>query len=380
MKTRPRAKAIAATMLVLAATAGCSPKDDSKAQAATPASITLTAEQKQHLRFYTVASSRYHRTIDTTGLVDFDNDQATSVLAPFSGPVAKLLVEPGQKVAKGQPLAIVDSPDYAAAASAYAKALATAQTSRKLADADKDLLQHQGVSEREAQQAQTDAANAEADRDSARKGLVALNVDPKTLKDIEQGRLHSQIEGVIRAPIAGTVVERLITPGQLLQAGTTPSFTIADLSRVWVMAQIFGSDLASVRVGDQARIVADTTAHDVTGTVENISALVNPDTRSVQARVAVDNRDDLLKKQAYVHVVIEARRESEGLLVPVSAILRDDENLPFLYTVQRDGSFARRHVTLGVRAGDRYDIPSGLRTGDRIIVDGALFVQFMQSQ
>ncbi|MDB5741461.1 MAG: family efflux transporter, subunit [Alphaproteobacteria bacterium] len=365
-------------MMVLVA--ACSPKDDSKPPAGTPANATLTAAQQQHLRFYTVTTSRYHRTIDTTGVVDFDNDQATSVLAPFSGPVTRLLVEPGQKVAKGQPLAIVDSPDYAAAVSAYSKALATARTNRKLADADKDLLQHEGVSEREAQQAQTDAANAEADRDAALKTLASLNVDPRTVKDIEQGRLHARIEGVIRAPIAGTVAERLITPGQLLQAGTTPSFTIADLSRVWVMAQIFGSDLASLQVGDQARIVADTSAHDVTGTVENISALVNPDTRSVQARVAVDNRDQLLKKQAYVHVLIQARRESEGLLVPVSAVLRDDENLPFVYVVQQDGSFARRHVTLGLRAGDRYAIPAGVRTGDRIVVDGALFVQFMQSQ
>jgi len=380
MQTRSPCAAVAATLMVLAAMVGCSPKDDSKPAASTSANITLTAEQKQHLRFYTVASARYHRTIDTTGVVDFDNDQATSVLAPFSGPVTKLLVEPGQKVAKGQSLAIVDSPDYAAAASAYSKALATARTNRKLADADKDLMQHQGISEREAQQAQTDAANAEADRDSALKALVSLNVDPQSLKDIEQGRLHARIEGIIRAPLAGTVAERLITPGQLLQAGTTPCFTIADLSRVWVMAQIFGTDLASVRIGDQARIVADTTSHDVAGTVENISALVNPDTRSVQARIAVDNRDDLLKKQAYVHVLIQARRESEGLLVPVSAVLRDDENLPFLYVVQQDGSFARRHVTLGLRAGDRYDIPTGLKAGDRIVVDGALFVQFMQSQ
>ena len=97
-------------------------------------------------------------------------------------------------------------------------------------------------------------------------------------------------------------------------------------------------------------------------------------------RVAVDNPQDILKKQMYVRVLIHSRQESNGFLVPVSAILRDDENLPFVYVVQRDGSFARQHVTLGYRADDRYNIPSGLKAGGRIVVDGGLFVQFMQSQ
>jgi cobalt-zinc-cadmium efflux system membrane fusion protein len=79
-------------------------------------------------------------------------------------------------------------------------------------------------------------------------------------------------------------------------------------------------------------------------------------------------------------VRIQARQQSSGLLVPVSAILRDDENLPFVYVVQADGSFARQHVTLGSRNGDQYLIPDGIKSGDQIVVDGAIFVQFMQSQ
>jgi membrane fusion protein, heavy metal efflux system len=274
----------------------------------------------------------------------------------------------------------VDSSDFAAATSAYSKALETARNARRLADMDKDLLQHNGVSQREADQARTDAANAEADRDAALHALVALNVDPQVIKDIQQGRPLSRIEGMIRAPIAGTVAERLITPGQLLQAGTTPSFTIADLSRVWVMAQVFGSDLAAISVGDRADIETGMTAPNLAGRVDNIAAVVNPDTRSVVVRVAVENPQDLLKKQMYVRVRIHARQESGGLLVPVAAILRDDENLPFVYVVQRDGSFARRPVTLGYRAEERYEITAGLRAGDQVVTDGGLFVQFMQNQ
>ncbi|MDQ2802402.1 MAG: efflux RND transporter periplasmic adaptor subunit, partial [Pseudomonadota bacterium] len=183
-----------------------------------------------------------------------------------------------------------------------------------------------------------------------------------------------------RAPISGTVAEKLITPGQLLQAGTTPCFTVADLSRVWVMAQISASDLASVRVGDTAQVETGIESTRLGGTVANISALVDPDTRAVIARVVVENPEGLLKKQMYVHVRIEARQPSNGLLVPVSAILRDDENLPFVYAVQSDSSFARQHVTLGPRTGDQYVIPEGLKSGDRIVDDGAIFVQFMQIQ
>jgi len=376
----PRAGTLMA-MAAVALLAGCSPRSDSDQKAAATANgVTLTSAQRQNIRITTVARSNFHRTIETAGAVDFDNDQATSVLAPFSGPVAKLLVSPGDKVRKGTPLAIVDSPDFAEAVTTYRKAVSTALTLRKLADMDKDLLQHNGVSQREATQAETDAVSAEADRDAALQELVSLNVEPQTIRDIREGRPVSHIGGIIRSPLAGTVAEKLITPGELLQAGTTPCFTVADLSRVWVLAQIFGSDIASVSVGDSAEVDTGIAAGKLPGKVDNISTLVNPDTRSVIARVVVENPGNLLKKQMYVHVQIRSRAESAGLLVPVSAILRDDENLPFVYVTQPDGSFARQHVTLGTRTGDNYEIPDGLKGGERIVVDGAIFVQFMQNQ
>jgi cobalt-zinc-cadmium efflux system membrane fusion protein len=383
---RPRngARILAGAMLgaaLLASLAGCAKPSDRKADAAaaTPSLVTLTPAQLQHIRLYTVAPAAFRKTVEASGVVDFDNDQATSVLAPISGPVSRLLVGPGQLVRVGDTLATVDSPDYATALSTYAKALATARTARQLAEADKDLAQHNGISAREAQQAQTDAANDEADRDAALQALVGLNIDPQAIKDVQQGRLAPRIEGKIRAPIAGTVVERLITPGQLLQAGTTPAFTVANLSKVWVMTQIAGSDLGSVAVGDPASIETGV-GPAVTGTVDNIAALVNPDTRAVVARVVVNNPGGVLKKQMYVRVKVQSRQASNGLVIPASAVLRDDENLPFVYVVQPGGGFARRPVTLGYATGDQYEIPQGLNAGDRVVVDGAVFVQFMQNQ
>jgi len=372
----------AAVLVLIAAvfTCGCSSKNYGDSQTVKAGNITLTAAQRQNLRLYTVVMSKFHQGIDATGVVDFDSDQATSVLAPFSGPVSRLLVSLGDHVKQGDPLAAVVSPDFAAAVGAYRKALATARTDRRLADLDKDLIQHQGVARREADQAETDAANAESDRDAALQALISLNVQPETIKDIQEGRPTPRPEGLIRAPIAGTVVERLITPGELLQAGTTPCFTVANLSRVWVMAQIFGSDLASVTLGDSAEIVTGVGTKTFSGRVDNISALVDPDTRSVNVRIVADNPGNALKKQMYVHVLIQARQETTGLLVPVSSILRDDENLPFVYVAQSDGSFARRHVTLNHRLGDQYEIGDGLSPGDHIVIEGGLFVQFMQNQ
>src|ERR1035438_6127477 len=379
----PRALAVAAmAVATIVSSTGCSPKVDNNAQisSVTVSNVTLTVAQREKIQLHTVVPSKFYKTTETTGTVDFDNDQATSVLAPFGGPVSRLLVSIGDQVRAGDPLAEVDSPDFATAISAYRKALATAQTLRRVADMDKDLIQHNGVAQREEEQAQTDAANAEADRDAALQTLVSLNLDPQVIKDLQAGRPVSRPGGMINSPIAGTVVEKLITPGELLQAGTTACFTVANLSRVWVMAQLFGSDLASVNLGDPAEVVTGIGSNNFSGRVDNISALVDPDTRAVIVRVVVDNPGDFLKKQMYVRVQIQAKQESTGLLVPVSAILRDDQNLPFVYLVQPDASFARQHVTLSYRAGDQYDIAEGLKSSDQIVTDGGIFIQFIQNQ
>ena len=356
--------------------AGCGKSENAPAN--TGSNVTLTAEQRHNIILTTAATGRFRRSVDTTGIVDFDNNQATAMLAPFSGTVAQLLVEPGQAVRKGDALAKVVSPDYASAVSTYRKTLVTAQNARKLADLDKDLLAHQGVSAKEAQQAETDAASAEADRAASLQALQALGVDPSVIRDTREGRDTAAAEGIIRSPISGTVVEKLIQPVQLLQASTTPVFTVADLSKVWVMAHVFDTDLAAVHTGDTAQV--NGAGKTLNGRVDNIAAEVDPNTRSIAVRIVVDNPGDFLKRQMYVQVRINDRQEAQGLLLPVSAILHDDENLPYVYVEQGDGSFARAHVNLGYRSGPSVSILSGLRPGQRVVTDGALFLQFMQQQ
>jgi cobalt-zinc-cadmium efflux system membrane fusion protein len=347
-------------------------------QAPSGANVRLTDDQRRNIKLSTVASGRFRRNVDTTGVVDFDNDQATAMLAPFSGTVSRLYVQPGASVKKGDALAAVVSPDYANAVSTYRKALVTARNARRLADLDKDLLAHQGVSAKESEQAETDAASAEADRDAGLQALQSLGVDPELIRDTEAGKATASVEGTIRSPITGTVVEKLIQPGQLLQAGTTPVFTVADLSKVWVMAHIFDADLGSVHLGDTAQVTG--AGRGLNGTVDNIAAEVDPNTRSIAVRIVVANPGDFLKRQMYVAVRIQDREQTPGILIPVSAIMRDDQNLPYVYVAEADGSFARARVTLGYRSGDEYAISAGLRPGQQVVTDGALFLQFMQQQ
>jgi cobalt-zinc-cadmium efflux system membrane fusion protein len=360
--------AIAALALLLAA--GCSSSPDADASATNVvANVKLTKAQRAHIQLYTVVPVGYRQRIEAPGTVDFDNNQATAVVSPFTGPVTRIFVALGQPVAKGQALAAVASADVANAVAAYRKAAVGAANARRVAAADRDLAAHNGISAREAAQAETDAASAEADRLAAFQALASMGASP-----------GSGLSGIIRAPVSGVVVEKDITPGQLLQAGSSAAFTVANLSQVWVLAQIAPSDLSAVGFHDAATIDPGNGTGPFHGTVENIGASVDPNTRAVVARIVAPNPGGLLKKQMYVDVSIESGRVSTGLLVPVSAVLRDDQNLAFVYLALPDGSFARRHVTLGYSDSQNYDVTSGLASGDRVVSNGALFLQFMQSQ
>jgi cobalt-zinc-cadmium efflux system membrane fusion protein len=376
MRNKPAMLTLAAALLL----SGCSSgKDEADTAPPVATNVRLTAAQRSHIRIESVAAGAFSRTVTAPGTVDYDNDQATIVTSPFNGPVTRMLVSLGQHVAKGQPLALVESADYAAAIGTYRKAVVAAANARRVADADRDLAAHNGISQREAAQAQTDAASAAADRDAALQALVALDADPGTIRGIQAGRNPGHAAAVIRAPIAGTIVDRPVTPGQLLQPGN-PVITVANLSRIWVLAQVPNGDVAAIGLHDPATVDAGPGIGTFHGSVDNISASVDPNSRAVIARIVLANPGALLKRQMYVDVSIRSARTVTGLQVPVSAVLHDDENLPFVYLALPDGSFARRHVTLGARDGQRYEIAAGLAAGDKVVVDGAIFLQFMQNQ
>lgn len=356
---------VIATACVISAS--CARKDSEAAPADT------TAQALRGVRTEPVTLSAFQRTVDATGTVAFNQNLSTQVLSPISGPVSRILVTVGDRVNPSQAMATVSSPDFAADVSALRKADATARNTQRIADLDAQLFKNDAIARRDYEQAQTDAINAAADRDAAIQQLRALGVDDKTIAAIREGQGVPNLGGVIRSPIHGTVVEKLVSPGQLLQT-STPCFTVADLSNVWVFANVFETDLPSVHIGDSADVVTGN-GPPLPGRVDYIAALVDPNTRAVSVRLEVRNPGEVLKRDMYVRVAIHAHAPARGILVPVSAILRDDQNVPFVFVKRADGTFSRQQVQVGLRIGDRQEVTAGLTPGQSIVVEGGLFLQ-----
>lgn len=344
------------------------------------AGFSVTPAQRARLHLVTVQPTRYQPVVQTTGTVAFNGDRSTPVLSDVSGPALRIFVDPGAVVHRGDPLATVSSPDFATAVAQFRKAQSASGNLSRIATLDAQLFKNDALARRELEQAQTDAAAAAADRDAAIQQMRALGVGATEIADIVNNRSTAPLVATIRAPIDGTVVERLISPGQLLTAGTTQAFTVADLSTVWVLASVFPDNLRDVAVGETADVVTDASPTPLTGRVAYIASLVDSASNAVSVRLLVPNRGLLLRRGMFVRVGIHAAREQTDILVPVSAVLRDEQNLPFVFVAAPDGSFGRRRVTLGQQVGDQYALRTGLAPGDQVVAEGALFLQFAETQ
>ena len=375
-----RSLTIGATMITACSRADSKPSAADSSAAGSAAGFTIPAAQRARIHVIQVALTVFRPVVSTTGTVAFNGDHSTPVLAPVSGPVSRILVPLGAQVAQGAALATVSSPDFAAAVAAFRKAENSYRQLSRVATLDEQLFNTDAIAHRDVEQAQTDAAAAAADRDASLQQLHALGVDAATIAAIQAGKSVGPVEAVIRAPISGTVVEKLINPGQLLVAGTTPTFTVADVSSMWVMANVFESDLAAVRKGASATISTDAGKYPIPGVVDNVADLVDPNTKATAVRIVARNPSGLLKRDMFVRVAIQADAQQSGFLVPTSAVLRNEENLPFVFVALPTGGFNRRQITLGPRIGDGYQVLTGLTAGDKVVTEGALFLQFAESQ
>jgi cobalt-zinc-cadmium efflux system membrane fusion protein len=373
-----------ASLLIVAVVVGGCSKSGSARPADSASGRTgaflLTEDQRARIHLVTVQPTPFRPTLEATGTVAFNGDRSTQVLSPISGPAQQILVNPGAAVNKGDALATVSSPDFAAAVAQYRKSESTYLNAKRIADLDEQLFKNDALARRDLEQAQTDLASAAADRDAAIQQLRSLGVDEAQIEAVKDNKLTAPLQATIRAPISGTVVEKLISPGQLLQAGTTQCFTIADLSTMWVLANVFPSDVSDVAVGEQADVITDASATPIQGRVDYVAALVDPESKAIAVRVLAPNMGRVLRKDMFVRVAIHATHEHMGLLVPSTSVLRDEENLPFVYVSAPNGSFDRRQITLGSRVGDSYEVTSGIKSGDKVVAEGALFLQFAESQ
>ena len=337
--------------------------------------FTIPQDQMSHVQVVTVQASKLTRTLRLTGAVAYNAFSTTPVITQVGGPVAKILVVPGDRVKRGQPLLEVSSPDYSLLLAAYLKARDVFRVANKNYERAQDLFAHHAIADRDLLQAESDRIQAQADLSAAEEGMKILGI-PKP-EDLEKSPISAQIP--LLAPIGGEVVERLVSPGQVMQAGTTQAFTISDMSTVWVMANIYQGDLAYVKDGDQATITTDSYPDKFSGKISFISPALDPNTRTLQARIVVDNPGGKLKKDMYCVATVTAGTISNAIAVPDSSILRDDENQPFVYVATSSNQFGRRQVDIGQSENGQTQILKGLSPGDKVAANGSLFLQFANS-
>jgi cobalt-zinc-cadmium efflux system membrane fusion protein len=175
------------------------------------------------------------------------------------------------------------------------------------------------------------------------------------------------------------VVQKLVSPGQLIQAGATTCFVLSDVSSVWVQGHVFDRDLPSVHLGDAVEQTNPSFAQPFHGTVSYIGAIVDPATRTTPVRIVTRNPGSLLKKDMFVNAVIHTRTQKNVLTAPVSAVLHNEQNEPFVYVQVQPDQFAQRLVTTGAQQDDQIEIVNGLKDGENVVSQGSIFLQFANS-
>ena len=269
----------------------------------------------------------------------------------------------------------VSSPDYAQLLDSYLKAEDSYRLAQKYYTRAQELYQNHAIAQRDLEQAESDRNQAQADLNAAEQSLKILGI--KNPSDLAKAPSSAEIP--VLASIGGEVVERLVSPGQVVQAGQTQAFTISDLNTVWVLANVYQADLQYVRSGDEVVVQTDAYPNAFHGRISYISPALDPNTRTLQARIVVDNPGEKLKKDMYCTVSVTAGVFHNALAVPNASVLRDDNNQPFVYVQSDATQFSRRDVELGDAEDGRTQIMKGLSAGDKVVGDGSLFLQFANS-
>jgi len=368
--------AMTAIMLAFAGCEGSSTNAAANAKKSeNPELFTIPPEQMSHVQVVKVQPTTLTRTLRLTGAVAYNGFRTTPVITQVSGPVSRVVVVPGQHVQQGEPMLFVSSPDYSQLRTNYLKAKDAAALAEKAYARAKDLYDHKAIAEQALEQAQSTEVQANGDLVATLAALKVLGVkDPDELV-----KAPPSFEVPVKAPIGGVVVEQDVAAGQLIQPGTTQCFMISDISSVWVLVNVYQKDLPYVRVGDVVTIQTDSYSQEFHGRISYVAASLDPNTRTLQARIDTGNPGEKLKKDMYVTAIVNAGTLPNAIALPDAAILRDSENQPFVYAATSAGQFGRRSVTLGESLNGQTEITSGVKPGDQVIGDGSLFLQFANS-
>lgn len=339
-----------------------------------------------------VTEQSFHSERVTEGKIAVDDDLATPIFSPYAGRVIKILARPGDAVAKGQPLFVVEATDAVQAQNDYITAVAgvsKAQSSLSLAQIEerrsRSLYDTKAISQREWQQAQVALTAAQNDLRSAEIALDAvrnrLRILGRSDEEITSFQEHAKIspETPIVSPIAGTVVQRKVGPGQYVVTGATdPAFIIGDLSKVWLTAYVRETDAAQVEVGqDMSFTVLAFPDRVFSATIDYVSTALDPTIRRLLVRATVDNPKDLLKPEMFASVSILTGGHTLSPAVPRGAVIHES-NTARVWIAHHDtadnNTIELRYVKTGLVSGDLVQILDGLSPGEMVVTKGSLFI------
>jgi cobalt-zinc-cadmium efflux system membrane fusion protein len=299
--------------------------------------------------------------------ISYDENATARLVAPIAGRVVEIHANIGDSVKAGTVLAVLDAPELGTAAADLAKAQADAQQKKSALDRARSLFQAEVIARRDLEAAQAEAQQTQAEVERARLRLASLNPGGASAAGGQRYQL--------RAPISGVVATRKINPAMEVRPDTEePLFVVTDMSRLSVLVDVPERDLPIVTVGKSAQVEVSAYPHrNFTGTVVHVAPTLDPQTRRVQARVAVDNREGLLKPEMYAKVGILADAKEELPKIPTGALLVEGVK-NYVFVEREAGVFEKREVTLAVQTRSYAYVWSGVKGGDKVVSVGALLL------
>jgi cobalt-zinc-cadmium efflux system membrane fusion protein len=324
----------------------------------------------------------------TEGKVAVDEDRATPVFSPYAGRVTKLLARPGDRVTQGQALFVIEAADnvqaqndFIAAATAYNKAKSQLELAQIQDKRARDLYEGKAVPLKDYQQAQAALVTAQNDMrsgetalEAARNRLKMLGFTDEALATFQdKGRINP--ETTVFSPIAGTVVQRKIGPGQYVNAGASdPVFVIGDLSTVWLTAFVRETDVPAIAVGQEIAFgVLAFPGRVKTARIDYVSASIDPVTRRLMVRATVDNPDGALKPEMFASVTIYTDGDHPAVGVPKQALIYEGDQVR-VWVVHDDKTIELRQIKVGLASGDLVEVKGNLFPGEKIVTKGSLFI------
>jgi len=309
------------------------------------------------------------------GKVQYSEDRYAKVSSPLVGRVVEVRAKLGDKVAAGQVLLSLESADLGAAYSDFVKAESDFQLSKRNYELANDLYETKAMSKKDLVQAENDFLKAQAEFRRTRERLLALRVPAEELDKPRTERLiTSRFD--LKSPLAGTVVERNVTVGQMVGADPTQVlYTIADLNELQVVAEVYERDLSRVSKGAAVTVTVEAYPDETfSGTIVYVGDVVDPTTRTIKVRCNVTNRDLKLKPEMFARVRLRVGSSRPVLALPKEAVI-EVGGQAYVFVQAADGRYVRRPVVTGTMSGDTIQIREGLQSGERVVVKGALLLK-----